>query len=151
MKLLSISCIKSWNVTCLAAVGRGGEKEKKVRVKERYHSTALLSVSCGCYWSILTYLKGKIGTRRLKQAQPRAYMCSHRHTHTHTGRHTHTLTQMLRGNINKNTDLLKPFLIITWEESNAACSVHAKHSVRNKQNNTLTKQAGRGLPNPLAS
>lgn len=27
---------------CLAAVGRGGEKEKKVRVKERYHSTALL-------------------------------------------------------------------------------------------------------------
>jgi len=64
-----------------------------------------------------------------------------RHTHTHV--YAHIFYECCTGNINKTKDLLKPFLIITWEESNTACSVFAKHSLTNKQNKTIPRQGSR--------
>lgn len=114
IKLLSIRHIKSSVACCL--VGGGNKKKKKVRVREvERDSTPLLISDCSLRFLLIHFnlLKDNI------------YMSST------------TLCATVETSI-ETTDLLKPYLIITWEESNTACTVYAKHYLTNKQNNSPT-------------
>lgn len=120
--------------------------------REKQHIPPLLSVLLQCYWSFLTYLKkdGRIQTQtRIAFTCLRVHARTQAHTDTHKTKHTFW-SLYSSGNINRP---LEAFLNIHWRGIKrsllATCKTITPQT--DKQTQTTTKQAYRGLLNTRAS
>lgn len=147
--------IKSWLVWGKAATLFQKRLIRRKR-SEKQHIPPLVSVLLQCYWSFLTYLKkdGRIQTQaRITFTCLRVHARTQAHTQAHTDTHKtkHTFWSLYSsGNINRP---LEAFLNIHWRGIKhsllATCKTITPQT--DKQTQTTTKQAYRGLLNPRAS